>query len=118
MQNKIPKSFILSTKKELSAFRGKILSILGKNLEISQREAASQSSFCPLAPVESFLVAKVSIGERLCFETVTSIRWSRDCCLLTAGLEAALTSCACASEQLLVPVRDPALLTRLGRAAP
>ena len=29
-----------------------------------KKEAAS--SFCPFAPVESFLVAKVSIGERRC----------------------------------------------------
>ena len=45
-------------------------------------EAAS--SFSPFAPVESFVVAKIRIGERRAVGvTGTSIRWSRDRCLPT-----------------------------------
>ena len=33
---------------------------------LGQRKEAASSSFCPFAPVESFLVAKVSIGESRC----------------------------------------------------
>ena len=50
-----------------------------KDSEELELEAAS--SFCPFASVESFLVAKLSIGESM------GTRESRDHCLPTAGSE-------------------------------